>query len=61
MDVESVSVAEALTHPDTIEISFHSLTIEYCCPLWNPWKAKHMQLSKQFNERLHTKSLNYST
>ena len=31
--VESVSVASALSHADTLEISCHSPTIEYCCQL----------------------------
>ena len=35
--------------------------LEYCCQLWNPWTAKTYKLSKLFNERLHTKSLTYST
>ena len=42
MGVESVSVAEALSHAGTLEISCHSPT-EYCCQLWNPWKAKDIQ------------------
>ena len=39
MGVESVSVAEGLSHADTLEISCHSL-LEYCCKLWNLWTAK---------------------
>ena len=39
MRVESVSVAEALSHADTLEISYHSLTRV----LWNPWKAEDRQ------------------
>ena len=42
MGVESVSVAVALSHADTLEISCRS-PLEYCCQLWNPWKAKHIQ------------------
>ena len=36
---ESVSVAEALYHPDTLV----NPLLEYCCQLWNPWKAKDIQ------------------
>ena len=47
MGVESVSVAGALSHADTLEISRHFPTIwiiiEYSCQLWNPWKAKDIQ------------------
>ena len=42
MGVESVSVAEALSHADTLEISCHSPTRD-CCQLCNPWKAKGIQ------------------
>ena len=42
MGVESVSVAEALSHADTLEISCHFL-LEYCYQLWNPWRAKAIQ------------------
>ena len=42
MGVESVLVAEALSHADTLEISCH-FPPEYCCQLWNPWKAKDIQ------------------
>ena len=35
--------------------------LQYCCQLWNPWKAKDIQAIEVFNERLHTKSLKYST
>ena len=39
-EFESFSVARALSHVDTLEISRHSHTIyiEYCCQLWNPLK-----------------------
>ena len=40
MGVERVSVAEALSHADTLEISCDSLTR---VQLWNPWKAKDIQ------------------
>ena len=36
----------ALSHADTLEISCHSPTIEYCCQLGNPWKAKDIQAIK---------------
>ena len=43
MGVESVSVAKALSRADTLEISFIP-QLEYCCQLWNPWKAKDIQV-----------------
>ena len=42
MGVESVSVAEALSHADTLEISCHSQS----CQLWNPWKVKDIQATE---------------
>ena len=45
MGVESVSVAEALSHDDTLEISCHSPTRvrTAAMQLWNQWKAKDIQ------------------
>ena len=60
MVVESVSVAEALSHADTLEISCHSLTRVLLLAL-ESMESKTYKLSKLFNERLYTKSLNYST
>ena len=48
MGVEGVSVAEALSHADTLEISYHLLMVM-------------LKLLNLFNKRLHTKSLKYST
>ena len=45
MDVESVSVAEALSHADTLEISCHSPT-RVLLPAWNPWKAEDKDIAK---------------
>ena len=46
----------------TLFKSFIIPLLEYCCQLWNPWKAKDIyKLLKLFNERLHTKSSKYST
>ena len=42
MGVESVSVAEAISHVDTLE-SFNIPLLEYCCQLWNSWKTKDIQ------------------
>ena len=39
MGAESVSVAKALSHADTLVIPL----LVYCCQLWNPWKAKDIQ------------------
>ena len=41
MGVESVLVSGAFSHADTLEIVIPLL--EYCCQLWNPWKAKDIQ------------------
>ena len=35
--------------------------LEYFCQLWHPYKAKDIQAIEAFTERLHTKSLKYST
>ena len=43
MGAESVSVAEALSHADTPEISIVIPILEYCCQLFNPQKAKDIQ------------------
>ena len=43
MCLESVLVLEAHFHADTLEVSYHSSPIEYCCQLWNPWKTKDIQ------------------
>ena len=42
MGVESVSVEEALSHANTLDIPCYSRT-RYCCQLWNSWKAKDTQ------------------
>ena len=42
MGVESVSVAEALSHADTLEISCNSPT-RVLLPALNIWKAKDIQ------------------
>ena len=42
MGVESVSVAGALSHADLLKSLLIPL-LEYCCQLWNPWKAKDIQ------------------
>ena len=61
MGVESVSVARALSHADTRNLFFIPL-LEYCCHLWKPWRAKYIEaIEAKFSERLHTKSLKYST
>ena len=64
MGVESVSVAEALSHADTLEISCHSPIItRVLLPALESMESKRhtYKLSKLFNERLHTKSLKYNT
>ena len=43
MGVESVSVSEAISHGDTLLKSLVIPLLEYCCQLWNPWKAKDIQ------------------
>ena len=43
MGVESVSVAEALSHADTLKKSHVIPLLEYCCQLRKPWKAKDIQ------------------
>ena len=43
MGVESVTVEEALSHADTLDISCHAL-LEYCCQPFNPRKAKDKQV-----------------
>ena len=49
-------------HADTLEISCHSPTIEYCCELWNPWKAKDMQaieaIQRTFTYKITAQHLN---
>ena len=60
--VQSVSVAEALSHADTLEISCHSPTRVYTAASSGiHGKQKTYKLSKLFNERLRTKSLKYGT
>ena len=62
MGVESVPVAEALSHVDTLEISRHSL-LEYSCQLWNPWKAKDIQaieaIQRMFTYKITEVHFNY--
>ena len=45
----------------TLLKSFVIPLLEYCCLLWNRGKQKTYKQSKQFNERLHTKSLKHNT
>ena len=52
--VLSVSVAGALSHADTLEISFIS-QLEYSCQLWNPWKAKDIQAIKAIQQMFRYK------
>ena len=61
MGVESVSVSDAFSHADTLEISCHSPTRVLLPALDSMESLKTYQLSKLFNERLHTKSLKYIT
>ena len=42
MGVESVSVAEVLFMPPLSKYLLIPL-LEYCCQLWNPWKANEIQ------------------
>ena len=42
MGVKSVSVSEALSHGALLKSLVIPL-LEYCCQLWNPWKAKDIQ------------------
>ena len=62
MGAESVSVSEAFSHADTLEISCHSrIRVLHAAGSGIHGKQKTYKLSKQFNERLNTKSLKYGT
>ena len=45
MGVESISIAEALSQLTLLKSLVIPL-LEYCCQLWNPWKAKDIQVIK---------------
>ena len=62
MGVESVSVADAHSLADTLEIYCHFPTrVATSASSGIHGTQKIYKLSKLFNERLHTKSLKYST
>ena len=42
LGVENDSVVGAFSHADTLKSLVIPL-LEYCCQLWNPWKAEDIQ------------------
>ena len=60
MGIESVPVAEALSHADALLKSLFIPLLEYC-QLWNPWKAKYIQAIDAIQQRSHAKSMKRKT